>query len=98
MEMGLALYRAFQEAGLPAPTMHMEMLLGSDPDFTRWISDLLCSLRPQIQQFGLSLEKLGDLDTLQGRLQAEVAASNTVVTWPAYVEVWSRKPTSEMSH
>src|SRR6266566_3001197 len=66
MEMGLALYRAFQEAGLPAPTMHMEMLLGIDPDFTRWISAVLCSLRPQIQQLGLSLEKLGDLDTLQG--------------------------------
>ena len=98
MEMGIALYRAFQEAGLPAPTMHMEMLLGSDPDFTRWISDLLCSLRPQIQQLGLSLEKLGDLDTLQGRLQAEVAASNTVVSWPAYVGVWSRKPTSKASH
>ncbi len=98
MEMGLALYRMFQEAGLPAPTMHMEMLLGSDPDFTRWISDVLCSIRPQIQQFGLSLEKLGNLDTLQERLQAEVAASNTVVTWPAYVGVWSRLPASVASN
>jgi SAM-dependent methyltransferase len=34
-EMGFALYRIFQEAGLPAPTMHMEMPLGNDPDFTR---------------------------------------------------------------
>ena len=91
MEMGLALYGMFQEAGLPAPSMHMEMLLGSDPDFTRWISDVLRSILPQIQQFGLSPEKLGDLDTLQERVQAEVAASNTVVTWPAYVETWVRK-------
>ena len=98
MEMGLALYRMFQEAGLPAPTMHMEMLLGSDPDLTRWMSDVLCSIRPQIQQFGLSVEKLGDLDTLQGRLQAEVAASNTVVTWPAYVGAWAPRPASLASN
>ncbi len=98
MEMGLALYRMFPEAGLPLPAMHMEMLLGSDPEFIRWMYDTLCSLRPQVQQAGLSLEKLGDFNTLQERLQDEVTASNTVVTWPAYVRVWARKPTSEASH
>ena len=36
-EIGLALHRIFQEAGLPAPSMRMEILLGSDPHFTRWI-------------------------------------------------------------
>jgi ubiquinone/menaquinone biosynthesis C-methylase UbiE len=36
-EMGLALYRIFQEAGLPAPTMQMEVPLGNDPDFIRWM-------------------------------------------------------------
>lgn len=92
-EMGLALYKVFQEAGLPAPTMDMQMLLGTDPDFTRWIYDLLCSLRPQIQQLNLSLDALGDLDTLPERLQAEVAASNTVASWMALVGAWSRKPT-----
>jgi SAM-dependent methyltransferase len=42
-EIGLDLYRIFLEAGLPGPSMRMEMLLGSDPDFTRWTHDLLCS-------------------------------------------------------
>ena len=97
-EIGLALYGIFQEAGLPAPTMHMEMLLGSDPDFTRWIYDVLCSSRPQIQQLNLSLETLGDFDTLPERLQAEVATSNTVVTWMALVGAWSRKPAMPVSH
>jgi len=97
-EMGLALYKVFQEAGLPAPTMHMEMPLRTDPDFTRWIYDLLCSLRPQIQQLNLSLVTLGDLDTLPERLRAEVVASNTVVTWVALVGAWSRKPTNKASH
>ena len=91
-EIGLALHRIYQEAGLPPPAMRMEILLGSDPDFTRWIYDLLCSLRPQIQQQSLSLEPLGDFAMLRERLQAEVAASNTVVPFVALVGAWSRKP------
>jgi 2-polyprenyl-3-methyl-5-hydroxy-6-metoxy-1,4-benzoquinol methylase len=96
-EIGLALHRIFQEAGLPAPSMRLEMLLGSDPDFTRWSYDVLCSLRPQIEQFNLSLETLGDFDTLPERLQTEVAASNTVVPWIALVGAWSRRPTDDPS-
>src|SRR5437899_8515999 len=90
-EMGLALYRIFQEAGLPAPAMQMEVPLGDDPDFIRWMYDVICSLRPQIQQLNLSLEKLGDFDTLPERLQAEVTASNGVTSWMAVVGAWSRK-------
>jgi ubiquinone/menaquinone biosynthesis C-methylase UbiE len=90
-EMGLALYRIFQEAGLPAPTMQMEVPLGDDPDFIRWMYDVMYSLRPQIQQLNLSLEKLGDFDTLPARLQAEVAAWNGVASWMAVVGAWARK-------
>jgi hypothetical protein len=74
----------------------MEMLLGNDPDFTRWIYDLLCSLGPQIREQDLSLETLGDLGTLPLRLQAEVETSNTVVPYVALVGAWSRKPTGDV--
>jgi ubiquinone/menaquinone biosynthesis C-methylase UbiE len=94
-EIGPALYRIFPEAGLPRPNMRLEMLLGTDPDFTRWSYDVVCSLRPQIEQLNLSIETLGDFDTLAERLQAEVAASNTVVPWIALVGAWCRKPTSD---
>jgi SAM-dependent methyltransferase len=90
-EMGLTLYRIFQDAGLPAPAMQMEVPLGDDPDFTGWMYDVICSLRPQIQQLNLSLETLGDFDTLLERLQAEVAASNGVASWMAVVGAWARK-------
>jgi ubiquinone/menaquinone biosynthesis C-methylase UbiE len=92
MEMGPALYKVFQDAGLPAPTMRLEMELGHDPDFTRWVSDVVSSVRPQIEKLNLPLEELGDLDTLQQRLQEEVASSNTVVPWLALVGAWCRKP------
>lgn len=94
-EIGVALHQMFQEAGLPAPIMHMEMLLGSDPDFTRWLYDLLCSLQPQIHQLKLSLERLGDFDTLPKRLQGEVTASKTVVAFVALVGAWCHKSKDE---
>jgi hypothetical protein len=56
----------------------------------------MCSLRPQIQQLNLSLENLGDFDTLPGRLQAEVATSNGVASWMAVVGAWSHRPKNEV--
>ena len=88
MEMGPALRNAFQETGLPAPRMRLEMELRRDPDFTRWVSDLLRSVLPQIQKLNFPQEVLGDFDTLQKRLQDEVAVSNTVVPWIGLVAAW----------
>jgi protein-L-isoaspartate O-methyltransferase len=96
-EIGLALNRIFQEAGMPAPSMRMEILLGSDPDFTRWTYDLICSLRPQIQKHNVSLEPLGDFGTLAKRLHAEVVASKTVVPFVALVGACSRKTMDKTS-
>jgi len=94
MEQGPALHMDFQNAGLPAPHMRLAMELGYDPDFTRWVSDVVRTLEPKIRAFALPLETLGDLDTLQNRLQDEVAASHTVVPWLALVGAWCRTPTA----
>ena len=91
-EMGLALYQIFQQVGLPAPAMHMETPLGSDANLTSLICDLLSSVRPLMQQHKVSLEALGNLETLSDRIQAEVVASNTVVSYVPLVAVWVRKP------
>jgi hypothetical protein len=90
-EMGLALYPAFQEAGLPAPKMHLEMPLGSSADFIRLTSDVLCSLRPLAEQHKVSLKELGNLDTLPDRICVEVTGANTVVSLIGVVGAWSRK-------
>lgn len=66
--MELVLFRAFEEAGLLAPNMWMEMPMGSDPFFAGWVNELLCSVRPQMQQHNLSCETLGDFDTLRQKL------------------------------
>jgi len=91
-EMGLALYAAFQEVGLPAPAMHMEIALGSDANCTQQPADVLRSVHPLARQNNVSLEEVGDLETLADRLHVEVARSNTVVNYIPIVSAWSRKP------
>jgi ubiquinone/menaquinone biosynthesis C-methylase UbiE len=90
-EMGPGLYQKFLEAGLPAPAMRMEMPLGKEPDLAQWFYDIICTLRPQIQQLHLPIESLGTLDTLVDRMQAEVTGSKSVASWFAAVAAWSRK-------
>lgn len=93
-EMGIVLYRMFQEVGLPAPAMHMETPLGSDANFTSLMCDLLSSMRPLMQQHNVSLEALGDLATLSDRVRSEIIASNTVVSFVPLVGAWARKAIS----
>ena len=93
-EMGPALHRVFQDAGLQAPSMRLVMELGHDPDFTRWLSDGTISIRPQIERLNLPLHRVGNLDTLEQRLHEEVASSRTVVPWLALVGAWCRTRTN----
>lgn len=89
-EMGFAMYQAMQDAGLPPPTMTLEMPLGNDADFTAWAADTLRSMRPQIERLTLPVGELGDFDTLAERIQAEIAGANAVVPWQGLVGAWSR--------
>jgi SAM-dependent methyltransferase len=91
-DMGTELYRTFVDAGLPAPTVRMELPMGKEPYLAQWYYDTLCSLRPQIDQQDLPIDSLGSLDTLVRRLQIEVAESKSVACWFASVGAWCRKP------
>jgi SAM-dependent methyltransferase len=89
-ERGFALHRIFQEAGLPAPEMYMVAPVGSDPDFTGWAYDLIRTLLPRIHEFNLSMEPLGDIETLRERLHQEITSANAVVPVLPLVGAWSR--------
>ena len=96
-EMGLALYRTFQQAGLPAPTLQMEIPVGDNPAAALWIYDLFCTLLPQMQQLNLSLEGLGNVDTLLERIQSEVESSKNPVPCVALIGASSRRPANPAS-
>jgi ubiquinone/menaquinone biosynthesis C-methylase UbiE len=90
-DLGANLYWIFREAGLPEPTMRLEVQIGKDPETARWFTDMLRSVWPRIQQFNLPVEPVGDLDTLPERLIAEVGASKSVAAWVATVGAWAHK-------
>jgi ubiquinone/menaquinone biosynthesis C-methylase UbiE len=91
VEMGPELFRTFTDSGLPAPHMRLYMELGHDANFTRWLADVVRTIRPHLSRLRISADSLGDLDTLQDRLQAEVIASRTVVPWLSMVGAYARR-------
>jgi ubiquinone/menaquinone biosynthesis C-methylase UbiE len=91
-DMGTELYHTFVEAGLPEPTVRMELPMGKESYLAQWYYDTLYSLLPQAEQLNMPIESLGSLDTLVQRLQDEVAESKTVACWFASVGAWCRKP------
>jgi SAM-dependent methyltransferase len=96
-EMGLALHRVFQQAGLPAPSLQLEIPVGDNAAAALWIYDLVCTLLPKMQQLNLSLEGLGNVDTLLERIQFEVETTKSPVPCVALVGAWSRRPTIRTS-
>ena len=90
-DMGAELYHTFVEAGLPEPTVRMELPMGKESYLAQWYYDTLCSLRPQVEHLHMPMESLGPLDTLVQRLQTELAESKTVACWFASVGAWCRK-------
>jgi protein-L-isoaspartate O-methyltransferase len=82
-EMGTAMVRTFVDAGLPIPSLSMEIVLGSDEEFTRALSQTLQSLEPMARRSGVSLQILGDLRTLGERLYAEVHGAGDAIAWLA---------------
>ena len=90
--LGPALSRIFQEAGMPAPSTRIDALLGAE----QWMPDVLQSLRPQMTRFNLSVEFLGDFDTLSERLEDEVKASRTTTPLPDLVSAWALRPLKEV--
>lgn len=92
-DIGLALHRIFRQAGLPAPTLRVEIPLGSDARFTKRIVDGLRTLRPRAASLGLNPECVGDLDTLSERLDAELATADGVIPYGVgLVAAWARIP------
>jgi SAM-dependent methyltransferase len=85
---GLALPRIFQEAGLPGPHMHLDLPFTPDASIAQLEVDLLRSLA---QHHEVSLDDLGDLETLVERIHNEAVSARAVIGFMAIVSAWTRK-------
>ena len=93
VRMGRHLYGAFLAAGLPAPAMCEEALVGGGPDFAayNWLAGVVASLAPLDARLGLAKAEELDLDTLAQRIRDDAVAHRAVVWTPPLIGAWKRK-------
>jgi ubiquinone/menaquinone biosynthesis C-methylase UbiE len=86
------LHAAFLAAGLPAPTMRMRTFIGGGTEAGDWLratAELVATLLPTMEKFGVATAAEVNLATLAERMSQEVAQSNSVIFWRSEVGAWS---------
>ena len=93
--MGLRLRQIFLDAGLPAPSLHLDGYMAGPGDqlAARVVANSLRSALPLVEQFGIATAAEVDIDTFAQRYLAELATSGAVHMLPPTVSAWTRTPT-----
>lgn len=90
---GLNLYKAFVTAGLPAPLMRSEAVIGggvNSSDQVHYEMDVARTLSPEMERLGVVKPGEIDFETLADRVLAEVIANHSVIMGRTEIGVWSR--------
>ncbi len=83
----------FIRAGLPAPTMRLEALVGGASENSNCIDlvvGLMATLLPQIERLGVATAAEVDLGTLRDRLMSETVASSSLLVGRSEIGAWCR--------
>ena len=93
LRMGRQLFGAFLAAGLPAPKMADEALVGGGPDFGgyAWLAGVVRSLAPVMAKLAIADPDQFGLDTLTDRIRDNAVAGGAVVWTPSFVGAYARK-------
>jgi hypothetical protein len=95
VRMGRKLLDTFLKAGLPAPTLMEETVVGAGPEYGGygWIANTMRSLAPMAQQLGVTrASALEPLESLADRIREDAVSRNLLVWSPSYLGGYSRKP------
>ena len=93
MQMGTKLFKAYLDAGLPAPELHVEAPVGGGPDWPGYdyVAETLRSLLPALHRvIGLDPGQV-DIDTLAARLRDDVTSRQAIQMLPIMYGAWARK-------
>jgi 2-polyprenyl-3-methyl-5-hydroxy-6-metoxy-1,4-benzoquinol methylase len=93
--MGVKLHAAFVAAGLPAPTMRIEAVIGAGDDshaVVDLIAELALTMLPEMERLGVVSAGEVAAETLVERIHRDVIAANSVVVGRSEVGAWSRVP------
>jgi SAM-dependent methyltransferase len=91
--MGIKLHAAFVAAGLPPPFVGLEAVIGGtehNRDGMLLISDLVDTLLPEMERWGVATAEEVDWPTLAERMQKEAASRGSVLVGRCEVGAWTR--------
>lgn len=93
VRMGRELFAAFRAAGLPAPAMRDEALVGGGDAFGgyAWLAGVARSLAPLMAKLGIADATALGLDSLAERLREDAVARGAVVWTPSIVGAYARR-------
>ena len=92
--MGLHLYRAFVDAGLPEPTLHFETPMGGPAAWPgyEFLANSIRSILPLMEAYGIATAEEVEVDTLAERLRAEVVAAKRPLLLPPHITAYATRP------
>jgi SAM-dependent methyltransferase len=93
MQMGMKLHSLFVAAGLPAPSLRLESVIGggaNSADQVHFTTDAAITLLSDMESLGLVAPGEIDPETLAERVLDDVTASDSVVVGRSEVGAWSR--------
>lgn len=95
LDMAMRLHPAFVKAGLPPPEMQggTAVVAGDCRLMCVVVAELIRSLLPLIEKFGIATAEQVDIDSLEQRLIDDVTSLGSVVAGPLLVGAWSRRGT-----
>lgn len=82
----------FEDAGLPAPHVVWESIVGSDPLILRWCAATYRAFLPHIERLGFVHPEIGDPATLYERCVAAMAAARSQYVSAPLVSAWAVRP------
>ena len=94
IDMGMELYKAFVDAGLPEPALHFEAPMGGPENWPgfEYLENSFRSILPLIEAYEIATADEVDVETLAGRIQSEVAASKRPIMLPPHVTAHATIP------
>ena len=93
--MGAKLASAFIDAGLPAPSMRLEALIGGGTnslDAARIVADLAGTMLPEMERLGVVTAAEMGGETLLERMIQEATSTSSVLVGKSEIGAWTTIP------
>ena len=93
LQMGLKLRETFVAAGLPAPNMQFDAIIGGGSQWSgyKYVEDTIRSMLPVMEKLGVATAEEVKVDTLAERFRNEIVNANGVAMLSTWVGAWSQK-------